>query len=65
MTEEQKEAQRIYDRMKGFRVTNVHRKKCARVCIEEILKYINNSEEFMPQLKIIFYDKVLLELEKL
>ncbi len=30
-------AQEMYNSMKGFRVTNVHRKKCARVAIEKII----------------------------
>ncbi len=35
MTPEEK-AKDIYNKMKGFRVTNAHRKKCTLVAIDEI-----------------------------
>lgn len=36
MTPEEK-AKEIYDKMKGFRVKNTHRKKCALVAVDEII----------------------------
>lgn len=30
----------IYDQMKGFRVTNKHRKKCTIKCIEQVLEQL-------------------------
>lgn len=36
--ESKEKAQEIYDRMKGFRITNKHRKKCALVCVDEMIK---------------------------
>lgn len=32
--------QQIYDQMKGFRVTNVHRKKCTIKCIEQVIEQL-------------------------
>lgn len=31
-------AKDIYDKMKGFRVTNNHRKKCALIAVNEIIE---------------------------
>lgn len=38
MTTPEQKAQEIYDKMKGFRITNKHRKKCALVCVNEIIE---------------------------
>ncbi|MFT5724156.1 MAG: hypothetical protein ACI9JN_001273 [Bacteroidia bacterium] len=37
MTPEQQKAKEIYDSMKGFRITNAHRKKCARLAIQRTI----------------------------
>jgi len=56
-------AQHIYDRMKGFRVTNVHRKKCARVSIQETLDAVMDCAR---EVKTIHYwEQVKNELEEL
>lgn len=45
----QEKAKDIYDQMKGFRVKNSHRKKCALKTVEEIIK--SNDLENYPKLK--------------
>lgn len=42
MTEKEK-AKEIYDKMKGFRVTNKHRKKCTLVAIDEVIEGLGNT----------------------
>ena len=36
MSDNQKRAMAIYNRMKGFRVTNKHKKKCSLVAVDEM-----------------------------
>lgn len=66
MTPKEK-AKEIYDNMKGFRVTNAHRKKCALSAIDLLisglpkllpygLQYINN---------VSYWEEVKEEIEKL
>lgn len=38
-------AKDIYDQMKGFRVKNSHRKKCALVCVDEIVSAVKYGHE--------------------
>lgn len=38
-------AKDIYDKMKGFRVKNTHRKKCALACVDEITKHVSITEK--------------------
>ena len=45
----QEKAKEIYDKMKGFRVKNSHRKKCALIAVEEIIK--SDNVENYPKLK--------------
>lgn len=60
MTPEEK-AKEIYDKMKGFRVTNKHRKKCALVAVDEVLR---NANEMSLSL-MDYYNEVRIELESL
>ena len=72
MTPEEK-AKQIYDKMKGFRVTNKHRKKCALVAVDEVLEntaltsfpesYI--EKHGLPPYSRNWYIKVKQEIEKL
>lgn len=41
------EAAEIYDKMKGFRVTNRHRKKCALVAVNMILNLGDRCKHWM------------------
>lgn len=45
MKNPQEKAFQIYQKMKGFRVKNSHAKKCALVCVDEIINedYIIHS----------------------
>ena len=36
--EADKKAKDIYDKMKGFRVKNAHRKRCALICVDEMIE---------------------------
>ncbi len=59
MTAKEK-AKDIYDKMKGFRVKNIHRKKCALICVDEILKDCTNiirGLESRPDIKAWILDR--------
>ena len=57
------EAKEIYDKMKGFRITNVHRKKCTRVAVELIQNAVKTENG--DSLKELHYKKVREEVENL
>lgn len=38
---EEDRAKEIYDSMKGFRVKNSHRKKCALNCVDQIIRALS------------------------
>lgn len=37
----QEKAKELYDKMKGFRVKNTHRKKCALIAAKEVINQIH------------------------
>jgi hypothetical protein len=57
-------AKELYDQMKGFRVTNKHRKKCARVAAEHLLGLEKEFACGNPR-EYYLYEEVLTEIEKL
>ncbi|MBO0323505.1 hypothetical protein J0X14_14445 [Muricauda sp. CAU 1633] len=64
--EPKERAKEIYDKMKGFRVKNSHRKKCALVAVDIILKDVG-AEDWLPdeELGINYWQAVRKEIEKL
>lgn len=65
----QEKAKEIYDQMKGFRVKNTHRKKCALVCVQNI---IGSYQEVLKERayhfineQIDFYREVSIEINNL
>lgn len=63
-------AKDIYDKMKGFRVKNSHRKKCALICVDEIIDSLNKTEEVQQHPIGIwkakeYWSKVRTEIEKI
>lgn len=63
------EAINLFNSMKGFRVKHSHSKKCAKVCVQRIMKlecltdeaWLNVPDEY----KIQYWKEVLIELEKI
>lgn len=52
-------AKDIYDKMKGFRVKNTHRKKCALVAVDLLIEYASTN------LGARYWESVKFEIEKL
>jgi hypothetical protein len=64
--EAKEKAKDIYDKMKGFRVKNTHRKKCALICVDEILYSIEAAHDSVCYLATKgFYQDVKEELIKM
>ena len=62
----QEKAKDIYDKMKGFRVKNSHRKSCALKCVDEIIFEANRWKgSYMGNKRCLFLDEVRKEIEKL
>ncbi len=68
MTPTQK-AKELYDKMKGFRVKNSHRKKCALVAVDEIDLFIQRStpkdDPYLNLQSLEYWQEVKQEIEKL
>lgn len=58
-------AKDLFDKMKGFRVKHTHSKKCAIICVAEIVESINSIsyEEAIKDLK--YWTEVIKELRLL
>lgn len=72
--EAKEKAKEIFNKMKGFRVKHSHSKKCALVCVDEILDHFNINWTWMSndiadkQLwkdEFVFWQEVKKELEKI
>ena len=70
-TTPKEEAKRIYDVMKGFRVKNSHRKRCALLHVSEMKKELANwssddeSDMIWQTERINFWNNVEQEINKL
>lgn len=68
----QEKAKEIYDQMKGFKVSNKHRKKCAKVAASHLIENsaFNMDEDYKddldnPHLYENYWCEVFREIEKL
>jgi hypothetical protein len=64
----QEKAKEIFDNMKGFRVTNAHRKKCSLKCCQEVMRVIHKyhiHSDCSEDASIEYWAKVKDEVEKL
>ena len=64
----EEKAREIYDKMKGFRVKNTHRKKCSLNLVNEMireLKEISFAHDMYMEEDINYWERVKLEIEKL
>jgi copper chaperone CopZ len=50
----QEKAKDIYDKMKGFRVKNSHRKSCALKCADEVIDSLKNLDGLQDNMKVRF-----------
>jgi len=62
--EADKKAKDIYDKMKGFRVKNAHRKRCALICVDEVLLILYHNSAINGY-RINYWQEVKQEIEKL
>lgn len=65
MTPKEK-ATELFNAMKGFRVKHTHSKKCARICVEQI---IENSSQILDGIdyyvELNYWEEVKEEIEKI
>lgn len=61
--EPKEKAEEIYNKMKGFRISNRHRMKCALVTVDEVLKELKDNHDYSKcMVEFTFWEKVKAEL---